>query len=92
MRELLENAILFFGEGSQIGVAQEECAELIQALSKYVRNKGNLDNVAEEIADVEIMCEQLRIIFENDKRVEEWKDYKLNRLESIINGNEAMRY
>ena len=55
-----------YGKEPQIGVAQEECAELIQAISK-VRRKGEtkdaIDHLAEEIADVRIMCAQLEELF-----------------------------
>ena len=55
-----------YGKEPQIGVAQEECAELIQALSK-IRRKGEtvkaLNNLIEEIADVNIMCAQLEELF-----------------------------
>lgn len=55
-----------YGKEPQIGVAQEECAELIQALSK-IRRKGEtvkaLNNLIEEIADVSIMCAQLEELF-----------------------------
>jgi DNA-binding NarL/FixJ family response regulator len=52
----------------------EECAELIQALSKYHRASGKgqpiadyqkttvLDNIIEEIADVEVMLEQIKYL------------------------------
>ena len=55
-----------YGKEPQMGVAQEECAELIQAISK-IRRKGEtvetLDNLVEEIADVSIMCAQLEELF-----------------------------
>ena len=55
-----------YGKEPQIGVAQEECAELIQALSK-IRRKGETvkarANLIEEIADVNIMCAQLEELF-----------------------------
>lgn len=39
------------------------------------------ENIAEEMADVEIMLEQLNIIFGNKADVSEWKKIKLQRLE-----------
>ena len=53
-------AIQKYGERAQEGIAQEECAELIQAISK--KHRGKPHNIPEEIADVEIMLEQLKII------------------------------
>ena len=56
----------YYGKEPQLGMAQEECAELIQAISK-VRRKGEtkdaIDHLAEEIADVRIMCAQLEELF-----------------------------
>lgn len=61
-----------FGEG-QIGLCMEECAELIQALSKYQRLKKGQpvlnktadevrENVIEEMGDVLIMLQQLQLL------------------------------
>lgn len=47
----------------QLDILQEECAELIQAVSKYKRY-GNVENLKEEIADVQIMIDQARIIID----------------------------
>ena len=55
--EIFLSAIKTFGEREQENVAMEECAELIQAIAH--KHRGRKDNIAEEIADVEIMLEQL---------------------------------
>lgn len=62
---ILNRAIVVFGEESQRRMGMEECAELIQALCKYERNPSNATalNVVEEMVDVELMLEQLRVIF-----------------------------
>jgi len=78
-RKLYKTAVNTFGHGAQIEMAIEECAELIQALQKFKRRKPH--NVAEEIADVEIMCKQLRIIFPG---VTENKKARLIRLKELI--------
>lgn len=79
--EILEKAITRYGQ-NQIIVAIEELSELQKELTKYLRNKGNLDHIAEEIADVEIMVKQIKMYFciKNDT-VQEWKDYKIGRLD-----------
>lgn len=41
----------------------EECAELIQAISKAKRGKINRDNMIEEIADVLICIEMLKQMY-----------------------------
>ena len=58
--DILTSAIKVFGEKAQEEVAIEECSELIQAITH--KHRGRKNNIAEEIADVEIMLEQLKII------------------------------
>ena len=82
-----------YGKEPQMGVAQEECAELIQAISK-VRRKGEtvetLDNLVEEISDVSIMCAQLVAILGLNEAVSRNIDQKLDRqLERIAEGDTA---
>ena len=76
--EILITAIRTFGEKAQEGVAIEECAELIQAISH--KHRGRENNIAEEIADVEIMIEQLKIINDCRNEVEEIHKQKIERL------------
>lgn len=78
--ELYRLALDKFGVNTQLTVAIEELSELIKEICKMNRNIGHTDHLAEEIADVEIMCEQLRYIYNIDFDVDDWKKYKLNRL------------
>ena len=82
MEEILKKAIEHYGKEHQLGVAQEELSELVTAISHYKR--GREHNVAEEIADVEIMLSQLKIIFNCTDEVEEWKEKKVERLANRI--------
>ena len=68
-----------FGKKNQIIVSIEELSELQKELCKYLRDKTNIRNISEEIADVEIMLEQLKLIFENETPVSIEKEYKLAR-------------
>ena len=82
-----------YGKEPQMGVAQEECAELIQAISK-VRRKGEtvetLDNLVEEISDVSIMCAQLEELFGVRASIAWRMHQKLERqLERIAEGDTA---
>ena len=82
-----------YGKEPQMGVAQEECAELIQAISK-IRRKGEtvetLDNLVEEIADVSIMCAQLEELFGVRASIAWRMHQKLDRqLERIAEGDTA---
>lgn len=69
-------------------VSMEECGELIQAISKLYRNKPNLKNLTEEIADV-LICIQYIMkstdISESD--IQYLVDYKLKRCEERIKNN-----
>lgn len=76
--EILTTAIKTFGEEAQEGVAIEECAELIQAISH--KHRGRQENIAEEIADVEIMLEQLKIINNCREEVDKIHKQKIARL------------
>ena len=82
-----------YPRSSQMGVAQEECAELIQAISK-VRRRGingeTLDHMAEEIADVRIVCAQLVTILGLNEAVSRNIDQKLDRqMKRIMEGDTA---
>lgn len=82
-----------FGLESQMDVAQEECAELVQAISKLRRaRKAGLDtpekrvryieargHVAEEMADVANLLIQLTHLLHNAPTVEFWLEQKLER-------------
>lgn len=78
--EILKKAIVIYGNDSQINVAIEEMSELTKELCKAKRNLGCKLNIAEEIADVEIMLEQLKIIYNCDTLVETYRTKKLMRL------------
>ena len=60
----------------------EECAELIRAINK--KHRGRAHNISEEIADVEIYLEQLKIINNCADEVERYKTAKMKRLKARI--------
>lgn len=77
-REILITAINVYGATAQEQVAIEECSELIQAICH--KHRGRPHNIAEEIADVEIMLEQLKIINNCFCEVKEIRKSKIERL------------
>lgn len=85
---IYQQAIYKWGTVSQVNQAIEECSELILALRHYDRGKATLENVASEIADVEIMCAQLRCVF-GQFFVDQAKDGKLKRLEGLLGEGEG---
>lgn len=85
--EILRKAINVYGADCQIDKAIEEMSELTKALLKFRYIEKDYeeqivgDAVAEEMADVEIMVEQLRMIFRNNAKVQHYRKEKLERLE-----------
>jgi len=78
-------AVEKWGVYDQIDMAIEECAELIVALKHCKRGRCGGVEVAEEIADVEIMLEQLRVVF-GDAAVDTVKQRKIERLRELVEG------
>lgn len=78
-------AIKLFGVNLQKTIAIEEMSELIKEICKDTRSKTYpLVPVASEIADVEIMIEQLKIIYNCADLVKEIKRNKIQRLAERI--------
>lgn len=77
------------GDDFQLGIAMEECAELIQAISKYRRYGDNQQSVSEEIADVLIVIDQVKRICKlSDKLIDQIQAEKKKRLrERLAAGN-----
>lgn len=64
----------------QIIVAIEELSELQKELCKYLRDKYNEENLIEEIADVEIVLEQIKLYFNLDQNdIDKIKEQKIER-------------
>ena len=59
----IEKIANHYGIDSQMNILQEECAELIQAVSKYRR--GDPSTILEEVADVHIMLDQVVYLLGN---------------------------
>lgn len=58
-RKKCKKIIKIYPKPQQLLIAMEEMAELIQAISKYIRY-GDMDPLLEEYADVEVVMEELR--------------------------------
>lgn len=89
-RDIMLRAIHRYGEAAQIDMAVEEMAELTKAICKIKRAQAGCEvtaaigNVVEEMADVQIMLDQLRIIFH--RSTEEVEEAKLERLKNRLDG------
>jgi len=60
IREIYERILKTFGLEKQMIKCIEELSELQKELCKYSLGQGNLEHITEEIADVEIMLEQMK--------------------------------
>lgn len=80
MREVLQEAIDRYGTESQLMMVLEEMSELQKEICKWFRGKRYPDAIADEVADVEIMLEQVKIIFDLHGEVNERIDRKIERL------------
>lgn len=73
----LKQIVLYYGNKKQKLKTIEEFSELIKAISKDDRK-----NIIEEIADVEIMLEQLQMIYLIDK--EEIDIIKIEKIDKVL--------
>ena len=80
MNEVLKAAIAHYGEQMQVVVAIEELSELQKELTKLLRGQADERHINEEMADVEIMLEQLKLMFGNRAAVTYWEHKKIDRL------------
>lgn len=79
-KTILEKAIATYGEDNQVFKAVEELGELMVELSRNSQGEVNTMNIAEEVADVQIMCSQLELIFNIEAEVKAQREFKLKRL------------
>ncbi len=93
IQTILKSIINKYGDFVQIDICIEECSELIKALLKMRRNEDISrvpvlkKDIIEEIADVNIMIEQLKIIYDCEKEVDDEITRKLIRqIERIKSG------
>lgn len=84
VRDIYHRALSLWGEKAQVGMVHEEIGELLQAMNKVLRGKDDLNHLAEEIADCQIMLEQLAEIIGKTEEVFIIKMRKFERLESKV--------
>lgn len=66
----------------QMGI--EECSELIKELCKEFRGKTSTDKIADEVADVGIMLDQMMIVFNIEDKVAIRRQTKVDRLKELV--------
>jgi hypothetical protein len=86
--EIFKEASRIWGDEMQTMMLFEEMGELMQSVSKFGRKRDSLThmNLLEEIADVEIMLDQLKLRLGSDtaETILIIRDRKINRLEYAI--------
>ena len=91
-KKICRDAIQTFGIRNQAYKAIEELAELQVAISHYLDGREDAETrICQELADVEIMCRQLRIWFDHVGLVDQHKRLKLDRLRVRIDHERARR-
>lgn len=90
--KITEKVIATYGRELQSMVAMEECAELVQAISKCIREPHDEEarkHLVEEMADVLICMQQLKRIYDvSDFELDAWTASKMGRLERRLNHGE----
>lgn len=84
VKELYRLALSTYGAQAQTMMVMEEMAELQKELCKHARGKENRAQIAEEIADVQIMLEQMELLHDCEGLVAGFKAQKLDRLEKRL--------
>ena len=82
--QLYEKALTKWGIGNQCIKLSEECGELVQAICKFSLKKGRKSSVASEIADVQILCEQITYALNLKEDVLKYRNLKLKKVEKRL--------
>lgn len=82
---LYKKAIALWGQGSQLDMVIEECAELIDKIQKYRRGRIAYFDIAEEFADVQNCINQFSGSFPEYEAI---RGKKLERLSELIKQQE----
>lgn len=82
--QILEEAVYTFGPSHQKIKMLEEMAELAKELCKDLDGKGDQEHIAEEMADVELLMDQMVLIYKNEDLIAQYRRKKLNRLNRLI--------
>ena len=86
----LKDAITLWGVTAQVGMVMEECGELLTALNRFDRGRASAKDVAEEIADVQILMGQMAKVF-GEELVDNFMDEKVNRLIVRIEKSQSLK-
>lgn len=85
---VVDKAIGKYGAEAQLNVLFEEMAELQNAICKYKRGRATVEEIAEELADVNIMLIQAIKIFDCADLTSKYFDEKIDKLSEKLNIDE----
>lgn len=85
---VIHKAIDKYGIALQKIIAVEEMSELIKEISKDIRGFENRDQIIEEIADVEIVIQELSLIYNCTFEVLAMRKKKIERLKKRLENEE----
>ncbi|MCD4688781.1 MAG: antitoxin [Desulfuromonadaceae bacterium] len=86
--DIYRAALAKWGEEAQFDQAVEECAELIVALKHFKRDKVDLQEIVDELADVALMVGQLSFML-GEERVEQTIEAKLCKLKLLLASDDS---
>jgi len=89
-----KRAIDKWGRDKQLDMAIEELSELTKAIVKYRRHGWNAVwriKVLEEVADVELMCTQIKMLLGKEAEFNRIYANKVENLENIIADDDPLR-
>lgn len=84
-KRILAAAIETWGPEAQTLMVFEEMSELQKELCKSARGKDNRAEIADEIADVEIVIDQMKLLHDCEADVEARRAAKISRLKDRLN-------
>jgi NTP pyrophosphatase (non-canonical NTP hydrolase) len=93
-KQLYQDAITRWGIDAQINMLIEEMGELLVAINKLRRRKDKNDeqpvmNLIEELADVQLMLDQIKYYYCRDGVTSVYynmsRNYKMNRVQEKLN-------
>jgi NTP pyrophosphatase (non-canonical NTP hydrolase) len=85
-KNILLQAVEHYGAKNQAGQLMGEMGELAAAVTQhFFQGRDRAKEIAEEIADVQIMLEQMILHLDIEEEVARWRSSKLKRLESRMN-------
>jgi NTP pyrophosphatase (non-canonical NTP hydrolase) len=92
LQNLYAECVEFWGLERQLRMLQEECGELIVAVSHFLRERPDgLENLIEELADVKLMGEQITSYVGKDN-VMKILDYKSDREASRLKESKERKH